>query len=343
MRSGSWLIIFLIIQLPLVCVAPRPRVARPKLLSRGPGAWTRSSSEEARGLEAVGATRLLIHSVSDKTIDMYIKAVRPFLKHLLLHRISPNTPREWDRALASFLDDMCYLGGLNVNDGSKLVAGFSYLFPEFKEELPLSDRSIIAWQRLSHASEGGPIPLCAIFLIALRLIELGFAAAALAVLLSEDGYLREDDWENLPIKDIMAVRLDKTSPPEVGLLLGSSERGGTTKTGPDQGVIVQTPLLQWWVYYLLQIKDPAERLIDLSSAAFRRLWWRALDDLGLLYMGPPHSLRHSRPSADALAGLDLEQICRRGRWASQVGAAIHQGTPAGEANSPHGRGTTSTC
>jgi hypothetical protein len=74
--------------------------------------------------------------------------------------------------------------------------------------------------------------------------------------------------------------------------------------------------LQWWVFYLLQIKEPEERPIDLSSATFRRLWWRALGGLGLLHMGPPHSLRHSRPSADALAGLDLEQIRRKGRWAS---------------------------
>jgi hypothetical protein len=148
------------------------------------------------------------------------------------------------------------------------------------------------------------------------LLELGCASAALAVLLSEDGYLREDDWEHLLIRDVTTLRLQRSSTPEVGLLLGSSERGGTTKTGPDQGVTVETPLLRWWVFYLVKLKDPEERLINLTSAEFRKLWWRALDDLGLTFLGPPHSLRHSRPSADASAGLDFETIRRRGRWAS---------------------------
>jgi len=218
--------LLIIITMPLMCIAPRPRTSRPKLLARGPGAWTRSSPEEAHRLGEIGTTRLLLHAVSDKTIDMYIKAVRPFLKHLLLHQISPDTPREWDRALSRFLDDMCYMGGWNVNDGAKLMAGFTHLFPEFSNALPLADRSMISWQRLSNASEGGPIPLCAIFLIALRLLELGCASAALAVLLSEDGYLREDDWEHLLIRDVTTLRLQRSSTPEVGLLLGSSERGG---------------------------------------------------------------------------------------------------------------------
>ena len=199
---------------------------------------------------------------------------------------------------------------------AKLLAGFTYIFPEFKENLPLADRSLVSWQRLSQANEGGPIPLSAIFLIALRLLELGLASAAFAVLLSEDGYLREDDWEDLLIRDVSILRVHKDSPPQVGLPLGPSERGGTAKTGPDQGVIVDTPLLRWWIYYLAQLKDPEERPVTLTSHEFRKIWWRTLDDLGLTYFGPPHSLRHSRPSADASAGLDLESIRRRGRWAS---------------------------
>ena len=160
---------------------------------------------------------------------MYLKGVRPFVKHLLHHAISPETPREWDRALANFMDDLCYLSGGNMNDGSKLLAGFTYIFPEFKENLPLADRSLVSCQRLSQASEVGPIPLSAIFLIALRLLELGLASAAFAVLLSEDGYLREDDWENLLIRDVSILRAHKNSPPQVGLLLGPSERGAPPK------------------------------------------------------------------------------------------------------------------
>ena len=125
----------------------------------------------------------------------------------------------------------------NVNDGSKLLAGFTYIFPEFKENLLLADRSLVSWQRLSQANEGGPIPLSAIFLIALRLLELGLASAAFAVLLSEDGYLREDDWENLLIRGVSILRAHKNSrtPSQVGLPLGPSERGGRHQNGSGPG------------------------------------------------------------------------------------------------------------
>ena len=84
----------------------------------------------------------------------------------------------------------------------------------------------MSWQCLSQANEGGPIPLSAIFLIALRLLELGLASAAFSVLLSEDGYLREDDWENLLIRDVSILRAHKDSLHQVGLFVGPSERGG---------------------------------------------------------------------------------------------------------------------
>ena len=72
--SGRLLLgMMLTINMPVMCVAPRPRAARPKLLSHRPGAWTRSTSEDADRLGSAGATRLLIHSVNDiKTIGMYL-------------------------------------------------------------------------------------------------------------------------------------------------------------------------------------------------------------------------------------------------------------------------------
>ena len=201
----------------------------------------------------------------------------------------------------------------------------------------------MSWQRLSQANEGGPIPLSAIFLIALRLLELGLASAAFAVLLSEDGYLREDDWENLLIRDVSILRAHKDSPPQVGLLLGPSERGGTTKTGPDQGVIVDTPLLRWWIYYLAQLKDREESLVTLTSHEFRKIWWRTLDDLGLTYLGPPHSPsfatfgrreRRAGPRIDPTTGQ---------MGVLQVRATVHKGPPPHQTNSPHGPGLAPPC
>ena len=60
-----------------------------------------------------------------------------------------------------------------------------------------------------------------------------------------------------------------------------------------------------------------EQMFPLEVTKFRRLWWQAVGHLQLAGVGPPHSLRHSRPSQDAISGArTLKEIRRRGRWAS---------------------------
>ena len=58
-------------------------------------------------------------------------------------------------------------------------------------------------------------------------------------------------------------------------------------------------------------------MVSIRPEAYRRLWWRVLEDLFARHLGPPHSLRRLRPSAECLAGSrDLEGIRRRRRWES---------------------------
>eukprot|EP00969_Alexandrium_andersonii_P205473 9079362-Alexandrium_andersonii.AAC.1 len=58
-----------------------------------------------------------------------------------------------------------------------------------------------------------------------------------------------------------------------------------------------------------------ESVFGFRSEHFRRCWTEALEALGLQWIGPPHTLRHTGPSYDASTGRrDLEQIRRRGRW-----------------------------
>ena len=58
-----------------------------------------------------------------------------------------------------------------------------------------------------------------------------------------------------------------------------------------------------------------EKVFKFGPDAFRAVWRRSLDELGLSWVGPPHTLRHSGPSADVASGRrSLEEIRRRGRW-----------------------------
>ena len=58
-------------------------------------------------------------------------------------------------------------------------------------------------------------------------------------------------------------------------------------------------------------------MVPITQIEFRKGWWQVLAHLNLAHMGPPHSLRHSRPSHEMLNDtMTLENLRRRGRWQS---------------------------
>eukprot|EP00969_Alexandrium_andersonii_P084394 3722640-Alexandrium_andersonii.AAC.1 len=73
------------------------------------------------------------------------------------------------------------------------------------------------------------------------------AQQAAAILeLSFDGYLREMDWEQLLVGDIYdagltAVDEEGQQQPVVALVLGRAERGQKSKTGHNQGLLIDYP------------------------------------------------------------------------------------------------------
>ena len=241
--------------------------------------------------------------------------VAAFFRYARMQGISLSTADEIDVAMAHYLNDLCYLKHKGFAEGSKLLSGFMAFFPEFKGHLPLAARSVVAWQRLAVQGEGGPVPFLAVMVIALQMIRNGEMAAALATLMAEDGYLRESDWASVCFEDI---HIDSACmPPRVALLLGAGSRGLSTKTGPNQGVVIDAPLLRFWLTELKSCGEAKAQLIPLEPVQYRKIWWRTLKELDLEFLGPPHGLRHSRPSEQvAASSCDLEQIRRRGRWVS---------------------------
>ena len=87
------------------------------------------------------------------------------------------------------------------------------------------------------------------------------------------------------------------------------------KTGQEQGVKVESPFLALLLARRAEQVGQKAHIFELTAEAYRRQWRRAADSLGLPWMPPPHSLRHTGPSEDATSGRrTLEDIRRRGRW-----------------------------
>ena len=142
--------------------APGVRVRQQK---RGRQAWEHASPQAAASLASVGSTRLLIHAVADSTLHKYLPAVRKFLEQMEEQDELLRSAKEIDWALAKHLDSMCYQLEKGYNAASALYSGMTSLFPELRDALPLSARSLMAWQRLDVPGEGGPIAPAAIWVI----------------------------------------------------------------------------------------------------------------------------------------------------------------------------------
>ena len=91
---------------------------------------------------------MLAHAVADTTARAYGKAVSRFLEYVNLKRIPADSVEEFDQAMATYMDCLCFAGQKGVSTGSKLVSGVNDLFPETKGGLPLAARSLIAWQKM---------------------------------------------------------------------------------------------------------------------------------------------------------------------------------------------------
>ena len=146
--------------------------------------------------------------------------------------------------------------------------------------------------------------------VALRMLQRGDLHAAIAVGLSEGAYLRQQDLVQLGKSDIYWGR-------EHGcvLALGIRERGERSKTGSNQGVLVDRVHVSGMLRALDETLQDGEPFFVISAIEYRRAWWAALQDInGHKICGPPHSLRRSGPSAGAAAHRrTLEEIRRRGR------------------------------
>ncbi len=232
-----------------------------------------------------------------------------FLVQVRQKRVPFTSLEQKDMYMADYLADMCYVQMFKPIKGAYPVSGFSHGFPEHRGKLPEATRALEAWMKLDRGGEGGPMARTTIAAIAWDMLHSGFFWEAFAVLLSDDCYLREQDWYLLRAKHI------QVDGHNLSLIMGDSSMGEKVKTGSNQGVVVDSA---WLADMLVAIKnelDPDEKVFPITPLIYRRVWHNTTKRLGLEWVGPPHRLRHSRPALDVATGRrGLEDACRRGRW-----------------------------
>ena len=296
------------------CGEPQKLQSRSRIAPKqyGPLAFENYQSEEAQGCHPASGLRLLSHAVQDDTmLKKYIPAVRAFLYFAQARGRTFMTCVDVDMTLALYLDHVCFNDELSFSTASCCFFGLLAVYPELHMKLPVAHRAWKSWERNHLSGEGTPVPQEAAYLLAEWLRESGFMLEALLVELALDCYLRSSDWEKLRAAD---VHDDGVS---TALILGSAERGEKAKTGPNQGVVIDSAVLRRDLMTWVRSLKADQHVFPFSGAHFRSLWIQAKNALAVQWLGPPHDLRHGGASRDVEAKTrDLEGIRRRGRWKS---------------------------
>ena len=304
MRRGAFGLLF---ALCTTVSAMPPREAWVPQLKKGFNA-VENVRREGSSLQGLGPNRLLVHAVSDGTGTAYAKAVTAALRDVKMHQLPFRTEAQVDAALSSLLEHWCFVEDRGLNDGRALFHGWNHFFPRFRHRLPLSHRALCAWERLAPSREGKPVPWEVITVAVRELMKEERFEEAVAIWFLYDVYAREQDLDGLRGEDISG-RGDSCA-----VRFGVAARGERSKTGPDQGAVVDDPVLSRILNEAKRRLGPSEKVFPFSPAYLRGHWARILEKIGFGRV-PLHSLRHSKPSREALFKTrSLEDIRRRGRW-----------------------------
>jgi hypothetical protein len=308
----------------------------PPRLNRGSAAWDRSDESDfsaiwlssRHSLVLPVVTRAQVHAVTDTTNQEYLAIIEAVLDEIQsgIRQRKWNPPSslvELDAILSAIVDALIYVQRKGPAYGQKLHAAWSHVYPNQVSELHSFSRSCQGWNRMLPGSEGSG--LCAERWGAIGRVLLSFPSSqaresAIWWFLQADCYCREQDLEMLLNTDSDWVCLERPSGhPDVCLFFGVPTRGESSKTSvtsANQSVIVERAWVARLFLELVRKRPPNSPIFSVSRETVARNVKRACDLLGI-ECPVLHRLRHTGPANDTLReSKSLEQIRRRGRWAS---------------------------
>jgi integrase len=260
--------------------------------------------------------RLKYASVADATRRRYCKAVMRFHQWAARVGLRASTVAELDLALEAFLDHWFFSGG-GLAGGRNALYGILLLHPEYEGAFPRSARALKGMARLLPSVSWPPLTWELAVVIATRVagnvsLNAKERDAGLAVLVQFDAFLRTGE-----VLDLRAGDFAPPGDPRVGPQTATAAlRIRSAKTGPNQFAELRSPGVIALVRLRAAGLSPAERIFPLPPASYRRVFKETVRALGLTAGYVPHSLRHGAATRALSCGVPLEEIMRRGRWAS---------------------------
>lgn len=263
-----------------------------------------------------GSVSLLLHSraVTDRTRARYARAVSDFDTWLgrfekVLRESDPRM--SLDEAMTRYFTYLFNKGDPQYK-ATYCLHGMRLFQPGVGAGFPMALKALKGWKKIQPSGSRPVMPREVVVMMAM-MMRWRFRDNDVAVLtlLAFDCYLRCGELVALRTQDLVEMR---------GRLYVKIP---SSKTGPDQGVMVSDPDIALLAQCLVRRREPGDRLFPSGLAhQYRVVFYRALDALGLRRLGfTPHSMRHGGATHDFHhRGISVENVLLKGRWKSTTSA-----------------------
>ena len=259
-------------------------------------------------------------NVRPRTSSLYRTAAASFMIWYERQSGSFSSMFHIDSHLAIYLDDLYNSQTVSFGFANQVVFGLMHLLPSWKHQLPMARRALSGWKKLRKTHSYPPMCWDLVCLLAVQMATVGWYDEALVTLIAYDGYFRTAS-ELLTLK----VKHIGVSTKSAAQSLSSSAtttyylRLKHTKTGANKLVTLTKPVLGSALLSFARIHDRSDNevVFQFSGDHYRKRFKHACEMLGWGSVGfVPHSLRHGHATDDFEAGVPIEDILVRARWAS---------------------------
>ncbi|CAE7559605.1 ppt1 [Symbiodinium natans] len=265
----------------------------------------RKKKYEAR-LRATRGERGLLEqsSVREPQRKDYLSKLEGFYSFVVQYDLALSNEKELDEALCDY-GDILFLDGYGSNFGEKLMAAVEFERPEFARS-----RGLVS-QEFEGLEEAGPC----------------------ADKNAHAGVLERCDQRGDAEDGAKDVLMPNHEFDKAVIVLGPLERGESSKAGIYDEVLILDDVRAPFLPSLLHAQACKQRmekgaeapLWDFTAKAYLKTWRECVVALGIQQLATsPYQNRHGGASRDHLQRLrSIEEIRRRGRWASETSARIY--------------------
>jgi integrase len=246
------------------------------------------------------------------TLFKYSQALNLFLAFCSDHGLRASGPRDVDRHLAFYIQQL-YDAGRPFHLASCAVFGLQHYAPWMARDLASAKLALKGWLRLHPSKSHSPLTWELTCLLSVWMALRGERAAALAMLVGFDCYLRISEILGLKVRDVAFTNDSRLGSAYRGVML----RLAKTKTGANQAVTVEHAAVAALLQAHVRDRPANEFVFRVSRTRLYALLHAACAAFGLSGHGyTPHSLRHGGATRHFLQGRSIADIQFRGRWSN---------------------------